>query len=310
VFVFYAFTPSFILASPFVGNDGLLAFFGAFFFLCALRFNRRPSRRHFALLVLALAGALFSKLGGIVLLAAIPWILWRSSRRDVTWKPTAVRSGVLALVIFVWGVTGVARAWDSTSHQFTYYHGWILDYMEIKENLLVYVLRFDLSALIVSGQATTVNNTPDNVRFSFPSWEYGNMLLGEYEYSGSPKLLFNARQVIVSGTFLLFGLVLFGFTALLSRPWWPMGDLLSLNRTAAVLLIGAVAMLLSFVALVPNTCTADFRYLLVIAPWLGFAAARGLSIFRWGWAMRTLGCLSLAGYVVASVSLFSTLFSS
>ena len=101
VFIYFAFTPAFIITSCVVGNDVLFSFFGAYFFLCVLRFNRTPSSRNLALLMLALTGALFSKLGGIVLLAAIPWVLWRSSRQDRTWHPTALRCALFALLVSI-----------------------------------------------------------------------------------------------------------------------------------------------------------------------------------------------------------------
>ena len=200
------------------------------------------------------------------------------------------------------------RAWDPAQHRFFYYNGWIWDYTLIKENPIVYASRFDLSALIQSGQATTIDNTPDSVRFSFPTWEYGNMLLTEYNYTASPQLLFCSRLIIIIGTYLLFGLLLFFFTSLLSRPFRPITELLSLNRTVMLMLIGAILMLLTFVAMLPNTCSADFRYLFVISPWVGFAACRGLSIYRAGCAMRTLATLGSAGYAYASVWLVYTLY--
>jgi hypothetical protein len=305
--IFLAFTPAFILAATFIGNDGLLAFFSAWFFLCVLRFNREATRRNLALLLMTLVGALFSKLDAVALLAFIPWVLWRAARSDLSWRPTLGRVAAIALVVAAWAGIGAARAWNPVDHSFDYYHGWVWEYMRIQVDPLTYLLRFDLSDLIRCGQASTVvEATPDTVRFSFPTWEYGNMLLGEYEYAGQRQAHWAAQTILVCGTYIYLGLVLLLPLAAATRPLRGFGALFSFNRTLVFVLIVALAMLFTFVAKVPNTCAADFRYLWCIAPWLALGVWRGLTSFPRGRALPVLGVIMQTGYVAASVWLFMT----
>jgi len=279
-FIYMGFTPSFVLASGCVGNDVMSGFFGTLYFFCLLRFNRNPrAARFFVLAVVAIFGALLTKLNGVVLLAGLPWFLWRSAGFDLSPKATVARITVLVSLLALWAGAISYRAWSVANQQFVFVHAWMWDYMAIKENMLVYALRFDLAPLIQAGQTTTVDSTPEIVRYSFPTWEYGNMLLGEYDYSHDPILLFCSRQLIVAGTCLLFGLVLFVLITLISRPFRSWATIFSLNRTALLLIVGSSCMVLTFVSSTPVACNADFRYQSVVFPWIGYGIARGLCAF-------------------------------
>ncbi|HUB68379.1 MAG TPA: hypothetical protein VL981_12915 [Candidatus Methylacidiphilales bacterium] len=309
VFVFFAFTPAFVLASSCVGNDVLGVFWGAFYFFCILRFNRNPRAiRYFILTIGTLVAALLTKLNGVILFVALPWLLWRRAQHDISWKQTATRFAVITLMMALLGGGILYRAWSPAHRQFIFAHSWIWDYMAIHENSWVYALRFDLSGLISAGQTTTTNVTPDEVRFSFPSWEYGNMLLGEYEYNNDPVLLFYSRQLIVAGTSLLFGLVLFTIGAFLSRPVWPWQEIISLNRTALLLIVGSSCLILAFVHWAPVMCSADYRYQCSTFPWMGYAMARGLCAFPKSifWRNTIMGFLGF--YTYACISFLIALY--
>ncbi|MCE0498025.1 MAG: hypothetical protein LV481_08790 [Methylacidiphilales bacterium] len=309
IFVFLAFTPAFVLASSCIGNDGLGFFFGAFCFYCILRLNRSPgTARHFIMAIGALLGALLTKLNGIVLLLALPWLLWRRARFDSSWKPTVTRLAVVVLLVTLWACGVLYRGWNPGSRQFVFAHAWMWDAMKINENRLVFWLRFDLSNLILAGQTTTTAGTPDEVRFSFPSWEYGNMLLGEYGYADDPVLLFCTRQVIVAGTYLLFGLAFFIFITLLSRPIWPWQNIFSLSRTVLLLIVGSTCLVLAFVYSDPVMCNADFRYQNFALPWIGYGIGRGLCAFPRSsvWRYTMVGFMVL--YVYASLCLLTALY--
>jgi len=309
MFVFLAFTPAFVLASSYVGNDGLGFFWGTFCFYCIVRLNRNPqATRYFILAIVAVLGALLTKLNGIILLVALPWLLWRRARYDVIWKPTATRLAVLVLLVTLWAGGILHRAWSPANRQYIFSHAWMWDYMKVNENMLVYWLRFDLSNLILAGQTCTIALTPDEVRFSFPSWEYGNMMLGEYEYADDPVLLFCSRQLIVAGTYLLFGLVLFIFVTLLSRPLWPWQKIFSLNRTALLLIAGSTCLILAFVYTVPVMCNADYRYQSYTFSWMGYCIGRGLCAFPKSpvWRNSMIGFMVFYGY--ASLCLLAAIY--
>jgi hypothetical protein len=302
LFVFMAFTPSFILYSCCVGNDGLVSFFGALFLLSILRLNRNPaSTFNLILVMVALFGALLSKLSALVLLAALPWIFWRSAHFDLTWKTTAKRIAIITSLVAAWAGAVLYRAWNPETKAFVFSHGWVWDYMAIKENFAIYVTRFDLSSLIITGQANTVGCTPDYVRFSFPTWEYGNMLLGECEFASDPVLLFCTRQLIIAGTILLFGLILFFFMALFSQPVWPWRKIFSVNRLMLLMVVGTTFLLLNFVYALPNTCSADFRYQGVAWASYGFGIGRGLCAFPRSLVWKTAMWCFLAFYAYACV---------
>ncbi len=70
-----------------------------------------------------------------------------------------------------------------------------------------YIFACNLSDVFQAGQATTVDDTPESVRYSFLNFEYGNMLLGEYGYIGNWGLGICTRVVLIFGTILPFGLI-------------------------------------------------------------------------------------------------------
>jgi hypothetical protein len=309
LFLFIGFNPAFVLLSCGVGNDGLAALCGTLFFFSLLRLNRNPrSLGYFVLAALAILGALLTKLNGVVLLAAIPWLLWRAAQGDASLKPTAWRFASMVLVLVVWAGCVLDRAWLKDRREFVFVHAWIWDYLEIKENFLVYALSFRLPDLIAAGQASTTNDTPDSVRFSFPTWEYGNMLLSENGYTNDKVLGVFSRLVLISGTYLLLALGLFVCMTLLSRPLWPWPHLFSLNRIALLLVAGSTALILYYVHSVPDTCNADYRFQSATFPWMGYCIGRGMCAFpRSRFWRRTMICF-MALFLGASLCFLVALY--
>lgn len=311
LFIFMGFVPCFVLNSSCVGNDGLVGFFGALSLLYILRLNRNPgSNPNFVLSIGSFWGAVFTKANGVALLLATPWILLRKAAHDPTWKPNIKRVAWVALVSAI--LTGIVffRQWCPESHRFIFAHpvpgpGYrvIWEYMEIKEDLRIYAVRFDLSALIAAGETTTTDSTPDMVRFSFPSWEYGNMLLGEYEYGTNPVLLFGSRQVIIAGTVLLLGLVLFVFIALFGSPVWPWQRIFTLNRLALLLICTSTVLILKLIWLNPDACGADYRYQAPTFSWMGYSIGRGLAAFPRSRVWMIFVSLLLAFFLYSSLYL-------
>ncbi len=309
LFVFIAFNPAFILASCFVGNDGLEAFFGCLYFYCLLRINRQPrSTGYFLICVGALLGALCTKLNAVALLAAVPWILWRKARCDRGWRPTLWRLAGIATLLTVWSGAMLDRAWNRENHTFVFVHAWIWDYLEIKERPAVYLFSFRFPELIAAGQATTTENTPNRVRFSFPTWEYGNMLLGEFGYDDDPYIGTLSRAVLLTGAILLFGVGLSVAIFFLSRPFWSWRHFFSLHGTALLLVAGSTALLLSYVHSFPNTCNADYRFQSPTFPWMAYGIGRGLSAFPRSPLWRYAVIVFMGAFTLASVGLIALLF--
>jgi hypothetical protein len=287
LFIFMAVMPSFVLSSSCVGNDGLVGLFGALSLLFILKLNRNPgSNSDFGLSIGSFWGAIFTKANGVALLMATPWILWRKAVYDSSWKQSAKRMAWVGLIMAVLTAIMFYRQWCPESHRFIFAHPVpgpgsrvIWEYMEIKEDLRIYAVRFDLPALIAAGMTTTTDSTPDMVRYSFPSWEYGNMLLGEWEYAPNPVLLVGSRLVIISGTVLLLGLVLFFFMTLFSSPVWPWQKVFTLNRLALLLIGTSTILILKLIWLNPDACGADYRYQAPTFSWMGYSIGRGLCAF-------------------------------
>jgi hypothetical protein len=307
--IFMGLTPSFVLHADGVGNDCLVTFLGIFYFFCLHRLNRDPGRiRNFWWSIVALLLELFTKLSGIVLVMALPWLFWRGTRDRFFARKTLIRAGLVGLFIAVWLGLLLHRAWVPEEKRFLFVKWAPFESQVIDRNLLAYTFDFNLPNLISAGQTTIYGSKVpehveivDKVRFSFPTWVFGNMLIGDWDYNVDGRLLSATRCVIVFGTIFPFGFMLFAVMAIFGGTMRSVPGLFSLNRTALALVAGMMGLSLYFTLTRPTVCCADYRLQAATFAWAGWCFCRGLTVFPRGLALRALAVLFLTGYGVSSI---------
>ncbi|MCE0498528.1 MAG: hypothetical protein LV481_11340 [Methylacidiphilales bacterium] len=310
--IFMGLTPAFVLRSDGVGTDCLAAFFGIFYFFCLQRLNRNPDKTgRFWWAVTGFMLELFTKLNGVVLVLSLPWLFWRSSRGGVFTKKTARRAGLAGALIVIWLGLFLHRAWVPEEKKFLLSKWAPFCAQVIDGDLFEYALHFDLPNLIAAGQTSIYGSkvpqydaAVDKVRFSYPTWVFGNMLIGDWDYNVSPRLLGATRCVIIFGTIFPFGFILFTAVALLGRPITREAGFSPLNKTALALVVGMAGLSLYFTLTRPTVCCADYRLQAVTSAWAGWCFCRGLTVFPRGGALRMLAIVFLAGYTVSCLSLY------
>jgi hypothetical protein len=308
--IFMGLTPAFVLRSDCVGNDSMVAFFGIFYFFCLQRLNRDPGRlRHFWWSVAALLFELFTKISGLILVVSLPWLFWRSAQRPFSARKTVTYAGVVAALIFVWLGLVLYRAWVPETRSFLFVKWAPYAAQVIDESFFKYTLNFSLPDLIRAGQTSIYGSripqhvaVVDSVRASYPTWVFGNMLIGDWDYDINPRLLDGARAVIIFGTIFPFGFILFAATTLLGRP--IKAAFSPLNKTALALVVGMTGLSLYYTLTRPTVCCADYRLQAVTFAWAGWCFCRGWTVFPRGWALRTLAIVFLGGYATSCLLLY------
>jgi hypothetical protein len=210
----------------------------------------------------------------------------------------------MATALTVWFIYTLDHAWLPDEKRFLFSFegvGWVDQ--EIHNIHSDYFLTFHFISILDACQATTISGTDGGVRFSYFSFQYANMLLGEYEYNND-TFRHPAMRVLLFGIFIPLGLLLFIYRTLVQKPIWPINAAFFTNSRAVlcVLILGE-ALTAYYVACHPVCCSADFRFLFYLTPWIGYAVGKGLSLFPGEKSMVLVTSLLLLGYAVSSVAL-------
>lgn len=281
---FLALTPSFVFIAGRINNDALALPLCALAALSFARFFRENDHRSLlATLVWALL-ALFSKLSaGIWLGLLFCFLIWQYRRRlsetvperSTRLRQTALRLLLVSLVgVFAAGLIA-SRAWLPATRELRIVNSGRIAGLTLDKTDLPYFLSFRIGDLISLGQSWSLEKNNQQVRTSFPSYLYGTMFFGEYNYSrmARSRPLF---RILMQGCYLLglmLPLALLGFLIMFKR------QLLLLR----VLFWSALAALFSvawFVLRYPSVCNTDFRYLIPVLPVIAALIASGLESVR------------------------------
>jgi hypothetical protein len=178
-----------------------------------------------------------------------------------------------------------------------------------------YVLDFNLAHLIAAGETPIYGSKVpdyavpvDQVRFSFPTYFFGNVLLGDWDYNVDGPLLQASRAVIIFGTIFPFGLLLFAVVTVLGWPISSGAGFSPLNKTALALVAGMSCLSLYLVLTRPTVCHADYRLAAATFPWMGYCMSRGFQVFPGGRALHILAKVFLIGYVISCLTLYWILY--
>ncbi len=132
-----------------------------------------------------------------------------------------------------------------------------------------YFSSFHISNLISQGYSFVFGD--NSVRYSLPTYQYGTMFFGEFNYryflNRTPYLLDIMRVILISGLIYIVGL--FSYIAHLKRE-----NLL--NRLIFGVVVINLILILKFIISYPSICNSDFRYFVGSFTIIGYIFAQGL----------------------------------
>ncbi len=301
IVAFWSIDPFFVLHSSSISNDSLIGFAGALFFYCVHCLNRNPTRINYWWVFWTLVLALNSKHSGVVLLVAMPWVLWRSTNHFRQWQLLLWRSAVLAVVVGVWAGYVRHRAWDPQSASYVYANDFFCPSVDVpRKSLIDYFSSFRLNDLVREGHATMfATQTADDVRFSYNTSEYGQFLVASWDYNYCPALEWPNRLLFIFGMIIPVGLFLFLVVTLFGYPLSTEAGFNFLNKTALflflVMYIGTGTWIYSGLHLT----NADPWLQIATLPWVIYCFTRGWTVFGRSWALRITMWAGLAGFVIS-----------
>ncbi len=254
--VFITFTPRIVLQSITINNDVLIFFSGTVFISGLIYYLSKPSSLNLAFL---LSGALISfgtKLNGLTQ----PFVAFIVA--SVTPQSLALKKKHVFAVLFSTSVLLFCifyRHYDLLNQKSFFFWSNLFPGLEIPGGVsFEYLFSFDLGALLTEGQACTWSQSECglSIKHSLPSYLYGTMLFGEFEYQS----LFAKNQFlfILSQALIILNLII------------PLSILYFVFRPRKFSLLEQICLalpLLNLLAVIsvlykyPVNCNADFRYL-------------------------------------------------
>ncbi len=132
-----------------------------------------------------------------------------------------------------------------------------------------YFLSFHISNLISQGYSFVFGD--NSVRYSLPTYQYGTMFFGEFDYryflNKTPYLLTIMRIILISGLIYIVGL--FSYIVHLKKET-------ILNRLMFTVVVINLILILKFIISYPSICNSDFRYFVSSFTIIGYIFAQGL----------------------------------
>ncbi len=217
---------------------------------------------------------------------------------------------VLLVMLGTWFAYVQQRNWDPTTNKHLYMHDFENELQDINNGTPAYVSSFQLNSLLDEAQASLFKGeTSEEVRWSFNTFEYGEFILGAWDYRMSPTLQFANRLLLLFGLMIPLGIVVFGVYTMLGYPITRDTRFNFFNKTAFALFFVAYASIVILNSSHPHTCHADPRLTIIAAPWAVYAACRGWTVFgRKGRIIRGLMWLFLGGFTVSSALYYALFF--
>jgi len=272
---FLSFTPSFIYLSGRI-NDDVFAYFMSvitLFFLSKF-FYEKTTRLFYITLVLTILSIL-TKLNGVIfsllflIILILQYIQKLKNKQEV--KAMKIQIFILSLLtIFVVG--GVfLRAYVPHKKDFHFVSTNLSGPLKYEEMYSGFYIR----DLVSMGQSFIWEKENTNVKYSIPTYQYGTLFFGEYDYNQLFKK-FGLLKSISSGTY-VFGLIyILGIFYFFYR--WKHQKLL--HKLFIIPLILNIFLILFLIKKSPFICSNDFRYYAPVFTIISLVISYGLYEFK------------------------------
>ncbi|MBN2895245.1 MAG: hypothetical protein JXK05_05065 [Campylobacterales bacterium] len=267
---FAALTPSLVIMGAVVNNDALNALLGVWALYALSSYVRTCKERYFWSASLAIILAALTKISALLLaLYFVAWLLllyWRegADRRVLQWR--ILGFGLAVLLVFGFALL---KAHVPVNGEFRFVNSALYGNQIIPALDFGYLFSFYFSALIDAAQSHVTSN--DAVRFSLPTYLYGTMLMGEFDYrsywssGGFFKLV--SQLMLFLGALWVVGLAAYLYC------WRALGRL----QQMLVVAVGInLLLVLQFLSQFWVVCNSDFRYFAPTFGAVGLIFAAGI----------------------------------
>ena len=251
---FLSFTPSFVFLSVAVNNDSLNALLGIISIYTVSAFFISRHRRFFYYATIAILLAMMTKISSVLLALYFVVILLvmyfqAETDKDICQK-SILKFGIA--VLFVFGFS-LVKSYVPSIGEFRFVNSALYGGQVIKAFDLTYFLSFHITDLISTAQAYVMGT--NDIRFSLPTYMYGTMFTGEFNFAKHFK----------SGTFFqlwaqatyLFGLI---YIVGLASYIYFYKKLKVLEKLLIVPVVINLILIIKFLSDFWVVCNSDFRY--------------------------------------------------
>lgn len=251
---FLALTPSFVFMGAVINNDALNALLGIWALYEISAYVKRRCAHHFWLASVAVLLAMLTKISSalfaiyfVVILLTLYYAY--TDEKEVTRK----RILIFGLgVLFVFGFA-LLKAYIPTNAELRFVNSGLYSNQVIPQLDFGYFFSFHWFKLIAEAQAHVMG--PAEIRFSLPTYMYGTMLTGEFDYA----------QRFVVGTFFKFSTQLLYLLGILHVIGFIAYVYFyrSMTRMQKMLIVPAAINMLLIIKFLSDfwvVCNSDFRY--------------------------------------------------
>lgn len=267
---FMAFTPSFIFLGGVINNDALNAVLGIWAFYEIGAYLQRRYKRHFWRASLAIALAALTKISSLLLalyfVAVLLLLYYRVRDIRLRIKSEILIFGLMVLLLFGFALI---KSHIPANEEFRFVNSALYGNQVIPALDLGYFASFHPLALLEAAQSHVMGSNA--VRFSLPTYLYGTMMIGEFDY---------ARHFTQGGFFklssqlvLLFGMLYVVGGIGLAYAWRT----LVIDYKMLLVAVGLnMVLVVHFLSGYWVVCNSDFRYFTPTIGAIGLLIVLGL----------------------------------
>ncbi|HHD72878.1 MAG TPA: hypothetical protein ENL02_03075 [Epsilonproteobacteria bacterium] len=251
---FLAFTPSFIYLGGVVNNDALNALLGMASLYFVSLFYYQKKRKWFALSTLVILLAMLTKISSVLyalfFVAVLLVLYFKDTSRRERYQNEILVFGLA--VLFVFGFA-LFKAYIPADGEFRFVNSGLYGGQVIPKFGVEYFLTFHLPALLEAAQSHVMG--PDIIRFSLPTYFYGTLFLGEFDFSRhfSGGSLFRVWSQLIFLLGLLYAVGIAGYVYFYKR-------LSVLLKLIVIPVAINFALIIKFLLSYWVVCNSDFRY--------------------------------------------------
>jgi len=179
---FLSFTPSFIFMSTIIGNDSLNVLLGILSLYAVSMYFITKNIRFFYVAFISILLAMLTKISSAlyaIFFVVVLLVMYFQRESDQIRYKKAILKFCIA-VLFVFGLA-LIKAYVPTTGEFLFINSSLFENQIIPALNFDYFMSFHLTDLIAAAQSYVFG--VDDIRFSLPTYLYGTMFTGEYDYT-------------------------------------------------------------------------------------------------------------------------------
>ena len=279
-----SFTPSFIYISGRINNDVLVLLLSGMILFYITRFFMKESKKDFTISLILVSLVFLTKISAalwalflFIILVRKYLLLLKNENTDNIKEKKIVKNRivVVTLVSLIIFSLSLYRAYLPSTGGFRFVNSGKIKGQIIVKQDLPYFLSFNISELISKAQAYTYGKHNQKIKQSFPTFQYGTFMFGEYDYRKIRKkhLLFKSLIQLIY----LFGLIL--ITGGLAYLFYFKKQPVFIRYLFIVIMVNLI-LIINFSLMYPSACNTDFRYFIPSFAVISLIIAFGLDFLR------------------------------